>query len=36
MKQQTFAAGEFERYRKPTRREQFLADRNKVATWGEQ
>jgi transposase, IS5 family len=33
MKQQTFAAGDFERYRKPTRREQFLTEMNKVVPW---
>ena len=33
MKQQTFAAGDFERYRKPTRREQFLAEMDKVVPW---
>ncbi len=33
MKQQTFAAGDFERYRKPTRREHFLAEMNKVVPW---
>jgi IS5 family transposase len=33
MRQQTFAAGDFERYRKPTRREQFLAEMNKVVPW---
>ena len=33
MKQQTFAAGDFERYRKPTRREQFLAEMDKLVPW---
>jgi IS5 family transposase len=33
MKQQTFAAGDFERYRKPTRRERFLAEMDKVVPW---
>ncbi len=33
MKQQTFAAGDFERYRKSTRREQFLAEMDKVVPW---
>jgi len=33
MKQQTFAAGDFERYRKPTRREQFLAEMDKIVPW---
>jgi IS5 family transposase len=33
MKQQTFAAGDFERYRKPTRRQQFLAEMEKVVPW---
>ena len=33
MRQQTFATGDFERYRKPTRREQFLAEMNKVVSW---
>jgi len=33
MKQQTFAAGDFERYRKPTRRQQFLAEMDKVVPW---
>lgn len=35
MRQQTFAAGSFERYRKPTRREQFLTAMNQVVPWGE-
>ena len=35
MKQQTFAAGDFERYRKPTRRQQFLAEMNQVVPWGQ-
>jgi transposase, IS5 family len=33
-KQQTLAASGFERYRKRTRREQFLADMNRVVPWG--
>jgi IS5 family transposase len=33
MRQQTFATGDFERYRKPTRREHFLAEMNKVVPW---
>ena len=33
MRQQTFATGDFERYRKPTRREQFLAEMDKVVPW---
>jgi IS5 family transposase len=33
MNQQTFAAGDFERFRKPTRREQFLAEMVKVLPW---
>jgi len=33
MKQQTFAAADFERYRKPTRRQQFLAEMDKVVPW---
>ena len=33
MKQQTFAAGDFERYRKLTRREQFLMEMNEVVPW---
>ena len=35
MKQQTFAAGDFERYRKPTRRKQFLAEMDKIVPWSE-
>ena len=35
MKQQTFAAGDFERYRKPTRRQQFLAEMDKVVPWNQ-
>lgn len=35
MKQQTFAAGDFERFRKPTRREKFLAEMDKVVPWGQ-
>ena len=33
MKQQSFASDDFERYRKPTRREQFLAEMDKVVPW---
>jgi len=33
-KQQTLAARGFERYRKRTRREQRLADTNRVMPWG--
>ena len=33
MRQQTFATGDFERYRKPTRREQFLSEMDKVVPW---
>jgi IS5 family transposase len=33
MKQQTFAAGDFERFRKPTRREQFLLEMDEVVPW---
>lgn len=33
MKQRTFASGDFERYRKPTRREKFLAEMNDVVPW---
>src|SRR5688572_27119576 len=32
-KQGTFAEGSFERYRKPTRREEFLAQMNQVVPW---
>jgi IS5 family transposase len=35
MKQQTFAADDFERFRKPTRREKFLSEMNKVVPWGQ-
>lgn len=35
MKQQTFAAGDFERFRKPTRREKFLADMDSVVPWSQ-
>jgi IS5 family transposase len=35
MRQQTFAAGTFEPYRKLTRREQFLAAMDQVVPWGE-
>src|SRR6202140_5952902 len=33
-KQETFAGASFERYRKPTRREEFLAQMNTVMPWG--
>ncbi|MEW8492455.1 MAG: IS5 family transposase [Candidatus Thiodiazotropha taylori] len=33
MKQQTFATGDFERYRKPTRMEKFLAEMDGVVPW---
>lgn len=33
MKQRTFAAGDFERFRKPTRREQFLLEMDRVVPW---
>ncbi|QKK10254.1 MAG: IS5 family transposase [Pseudomonadota bacterium] len=33
MKQQTFAAGEFEQFRKPTRREKFLSEMDAVVPW---
>jgi IS5 family transposase len=33
MKQQTFASSDFERFRKPTRREQFLVEMDKVVPW---
>jgi transposase, IS5 family len=32
-KQVTFAEASFERYRKPTRREEFLAQMNTVVLW---
>jgi len=35
MRQKTFAEGTFERYRKPTRRELFLAEMDKVIPWRE-
>ena len=35
MHQQTFAEVSFEPYRKPTRRERFLNDMNRVVPWGE-
>lgn len=35
MHQQTFANVTFERYRKPTRREQFLNEMNRVVLWAE-
>ena len=35
MHQQTFAEVPFEQYRKPTRREQFLNDMNRVVPWAE-
>jgi IS5 family transposase len=34
-KQLTLAANDFERYRKPTRREKFLAEMDKVVPWAE-
>jgi IS5 family transposase len=34
-KQLTLASGEFERYRKPTRRERFLAEMDTVVPWAE-
>jgi len=33
--QQTFAEGSFERYRKPTRRERFLEEMNRVVPWAD-
>ena len=33
-KQETFAEASFEKYRKPTRREEFLAQMNTVVPWG--
>lgn len=35
MKQQTFSAGDFEQFRKPTRRERFLAEMDSVVPWGQ-
>ncbi len=35
MRQKTFAEGTFERYRKPTRRELFLAEMDRVIPWRE-
>lgn len=35
MKQRTLATGDFEAFRKPTRREKFLAEMNKVVPWAE-
>lgn len=35
MRQTTFAEGSFEQFRKPTRRERFLADMEKVVPWAE-
>ena len=35
MRQKTFADEGFEKYRKPTRREIFLDEMNKVVPWGE-
>ena len=32
-KQETFAEASFEKYRKPTRREEFLAQMNAVVPW---
>jgi transposase, IS5 family len=34
-KQLTLASNEFERFRKPTRREKFLAEMNTVVPWAE-
>ena len=34
-KQLTLAASDFERFRKPTRREKFLAEMDKVVPWAE-
>lgn len=35
MRQKTFAEGTFEQYRKPTRRERFLAEMEKIIPWRE-
>ena len=35
MRQQTVADVSFERYRKPTRRERFLDEMNRVVPWAE-
>lgn len=35
MHQQSFAAGDFETYRKPTRRERFLAEMERVVPWAD-
>ena len=35
MQQQTFAEASFERYRKPTPREQFLDEMARVIPWGD-
>jgi IS5 family transposase len=35
MQQQTFAEASFEQYRKPTRRERFLEEMNRVVPWAE-
>ena len=35
MKQQTFAGASFEPYRKPTRRERFLDEMNRVVPWAD-
>ena len=35
MQQQTFAEASFEQYRKPTRRERFLTEMERVIPWGE-
>ena len=35
MRQKTFAEGTFEQYRKPTRRERFLTDMDKIIPWRE-
>lgn len=33
MRQQTLAQGSFEKYRKPTRRERFLNEMDKIVPW---
>ena len=35
MKQQTFAVDDFERFRKPTRREKFLAEMERIVPWAD-
>ena len=35
MQQQTFAEVSFEQYRKPTRRERFLDEMNRVVPWAD-